>query len=167
MNIPLEIANKEFQKRREENKKKNKKIQPDKDKGLRTTEQKIEGATLRETTPDKSAALTKKLNIEGKKGKGPENSAMDKYGDQLKALLKNKEKLVGTKVEGDNRNKYQIQINKLKKRMKADGMKFNSLLNDVKKQEREGKFDRGEEGKTKNKLRAKMQSEKIGGSRGR
>ena len=37
----------------------------------------------------KSAALTKKLNIEGKKGKGPGNSAMDKYGDQLKALLKN------------------------------------------------------------------------------
>jgi hypothetical protein len=51
--------------------------------------------------------------------------------------------------------------------MKADGFKFKTLLNDVKKQEREGKFDRGEEGKAKNKLRAKMQSEKVGGSRGR
>ena len=49
--------------------------------------------------------------------------------------------------------------------MKADGFKFKSLLNDVKKQEKEGKFDRGAEGKAKNKLRAKIQSEKVGGSR--
>lgn len=109
----------------------------------------------------------KKLNIKGRKGFKPrEKNAMEKYGDQLKTLLKNKERLVASKV-GDGLNKYQFQINQLKKRMKADGFKFNTLLNDVKKQEREGKFDRGEEGKTKNKLRQKMQSEKVGGSRGR
>lgn len=109
----------------------------------------------------------KKLNIKGRKGFKPrEKNAMEKYGDQLKTLLKNKERLVASKV-GDGLNKYQFQINQLKKRMKADGFKFNKLLNDVKKQEREGKFDRGEEGKIKNKLRKKMESEKVGGSRGR
>lgn len=109
----------------------------------------------------------RKLNIKGRKGFKPrEKNAMEKYGDQLKTLLKNKERLVASKV-GDGLNKYQFQINQLKKRMKADGFKFNTLLNDVKKQEREGKFDRGEEGKTKNKLRKKMESEKVGGSRGR
>jgi hypothetical protein len=109
----------------------------------------------------------RKLNIKGRKGFKPrEKNAMEKYGDQLKTLLKNKERLVASKV-GDGLNKYQFQINQLKKRMKADGFKFNTLLNDVKKQEREGKFDRGEEGKIKNKLRKKMESEKVGGSRGR
>jgi len=109
----------------------------------------------------------KKLNIKGRKGFKPrEKNAMEKYGDQLKTLLKNKERLVASKV-GDGLNKYQFQINQLKKRMKADGFKFNTLLNDVKKQEREGKFDRGEEGKIKNKLRKKMESEKVGSSRGR
>ena len=128
------------------------------------------------TTPEQDAGMkdTKKtaqeLNKAGNKNFQPKKeaaTAMDKYGAQLKALLSNKEKLVGTAVKGDSRNKYQIQINELKKRMKADGMKFSSLLKDVKKQEREGTFDRGAEGKTKNKLRQKMQSEKIGGSRGR
>ena len=128
------------------------------------------------TTPEEDAGMkdTKKtaqeLNKAGNKNFQPKKeatTAMDKYGAQLKALLSNKEKLVGTAVKGDSRNKYQIQINELKKRMKADGMKFNSLLKDVKKQEREGTFDRGAEGKTKNKLRQKMQSEAIGGSRGR
>tara|TARA_Y100001938_G_scaffold129948_1_gene185444 strand:- start:42 stop:527 length:486 start_codon:yes stop_codon:yes gene_type:complete len=128
------------------------------------------------TTPEQDAGMkdTKKtaqeLNKAANKNFEPKKeaaTAMDKYGAQLKALLSNKEKLVGTAVKGDSRNKYQIQINELKKRMKADGMKFNSLLKDVKKQEREGTFDRGAEGKTKNKLRQKMQSEKIGGSRGR
>lgn len=109
----------------------------------------------------------KKLNIKGRKGFKPrEKNAMEKYGDQLKTLLKNKERLVASEV-GDGLNKYQFQINQLKKRMKADGFKFNTLLNDVKKQEREGKFDRGEEGKIKNKLRKKMESEKVGSSRGR
>jgi hypothetical protein len=160
-------AMKEYQDKRKENLEKNKSIQnKNNDKGLRTTESKIEGANLRETTVTESAKRTSDLNKAAKKKKDPPN-AMDKYGDQLKALLSNKDKLVGTKVEGDSRNKYQIQINKLKKRMKADGLKFNSLLSDVKKQEREGKFDRGAEGKTKNKLRQKMQSEAIGGSRGR
>jgi hypothetical protein len=106
----------------------------------------------------------KKLNIKGRKGFKP--NAMGKYGDQLKTLLKNKERLVASEV-GDGLNKYQFQIQKLKERMKADGFKFKTLLNDVKKQEREGKFDRGEEGKSKNKLRAKMQSEKVGSSRSR
>jgi hypothetical protein len=109
----------------------------------------------------------KKLNIKGRKGFKPKKpDAMGKYGDQLKTLLKNKERLVASEV-GDGLNKYQFQIQKLKERMKADGFKFKTLLNDVKKQEREGKFDRGEEGKSKNKLRAKMQSEKVGSSRGR
>ena len=40
--------------------------------------------------------------------------------------------------------------------MKADGVSFKKTLNSVKKQEREGKFDRGAEGKAKNKLRKKM-----------
>jgi hypothetical protein len=132
------------------------------------------------TTPEEDAGMkdTKKtaqeLNKAANKNFQPkkkvasdEDYMMSSYGDQLKALLSNKDKLVGTKVKGDSRNKYQIMINDLKKRMKADGMKFSSLLNAVKKQEREGEFDRGAEGKTKNKLRQKMQSEKIGGSRGR
>ena len=138
------------------------------------TKTKVESAN--KTTPEQDAGMvdTKKkaqeLNKAANKNFQPKKeaaTAMDKYGAQLKALLSNKEKLVGTKVEGDSRNKYQIQIQKLKERMKADGMKFNSLLKDVKKQEREGEFDRGAEGKTKNKLRQKMMSEKIGGSRGR
>ena len=128
------------------------------------------------TTPEQDAGMkdTKKtaqeLNKAANKNFQPNKeaaTAMDKYGAQLKALLSNKEKLVGTAVKGDSRNKYQIQIQKLKERMKADGFKFKSLLNDVKKQEREGTFDRGAEGKSKNKLRQKMMSEKVGGSRGR
>ena len=116
---------------------------------------------------EESKARTAKLNKDMRKGFKPDApDAMGKYGDQLKTLLKNKERLVASEV-GDGLNKYQFQIQKLKERMKADGFKFKSLLNDVKKQEREGKFDRGEEGKAKNKLRAKMQSEKIGGSRSR
>ena len=159
-------AMEEYHKERKANKEKNESIQPKNGKGLRTTENKIEGANLRETTVTESAKKTSDLNKAAKKKKDPPN-AMNKYGDQLKALLSNKDKLVGTAVKGDSRNKYQIQIQKLKERMKADGLKFNSLLKDVKKQEREGEFDRGAEGKTKNKLRQKMQSEAIGGSRGR
>tara|TARA_R100001460_G_C3521290_1_gene172586 strand:+ start:63 stop:563 length:501 start_codon:yes stop_codon:yes gene_type:complete len=148
-------------------KKENEKIKNDKRSYVPASEADTpEGDAGMKNTKEKAAALNK----EGRKGFKPKKepvTAMDKYGDQLKALLSNKDKLVGTKVKGDNRNKYQIQINELKKRMKADGLKFNSLLKDVKKQEREGQFDRGAEGKTKNKLRQKMQSEKIGGSRGR
>ena len=81
---------------------------------------------------------------------------VEDYQKQYKALLSNKDKLVGIKVEGDSRNKYQIQMNKLKQRMKDEGLKFSDLSKMVKKQEREGTFDRGAEGKAKNKLRKKM-----------
>lgn len=84
---------------------------------------------------------------------------VEDYQKQYKALLANKDKLVGTKVEGDSRNKYQIQMNKLKQRMKDEGLKFSDLSKMVKKQEREGTFDRGAEGKAKNKLRKKMAAE--------
>ena len=80
------------------------------------------------------------------------------YEAQVKALLENKEKLVKQKGS-DGRSKYAIQMDKLKKRMKEDGVKFNTVLNSVKKQEREGKLDRGAEGKAKNKLRKKMAAE--------
>jgi len=165
---PMTVKEKEekFADDRKKNKEKNEKIQnKNNGKGLRTTESRIEGANLRETTVTESAKRTSDLNKAAKKKKDSPN-AMDSYGAQLKALLSNKDKLVGID-SGDGRNKYQVQINKLKKRMKADGFKFNSLLRDVKKQEKEGKFDRGAEGKAKNKLRAKIQSEKVGGSRGR
>lgn len=152
MNIPLEVANKEFQEKRAKRKKE-----------LEEMNKKKDSVDPRANTKE-SKARTAKLNKEGRKGFKP--NAMGKYGDQLKTLLKNKERLVASEV-GDGLNKYQFQIQKLKERMKADGFKFKTLLNDVKKQEREGKFDRGEEGKSKNKLRAKMQSEKVGGSRGR
>ena len=46
--------------------------------------------------------------------------SVEGYEAQIKALLANKDKLSKEKTE-DGRNKYQIQINKLKKRMKADG----------------------------------------------
>ena len=152
MNIPLEVANREFQEKRAKRKKE-----------LEEMNKKKDVVNPRANT-EESKARTAKLNKDMRKGF--KQNAMGKYGDQLKTLLKNKERLVASEV-GDGLNKYQFQIQKLKKRMKADGFKFKSLLNDVKKQEREGKFDRGEEGKAKNKLRAKMQSEKIGGSRGR
>ena len=77
------------------------------------------------------------------------------YEAQVKTLLENKEKLSKIKTK-DGRSKYAVQINELKKRMKEDGVKFNAVLNSVKKQEREGTFDRGAEGKAKNKLRKKM-----------
>ena len=88
--------------------------------------------------------------------------SVEGYEAQIKALLANKDKLTKEKTE-DGRSKYAVQMNKLKKRMKEDGVKFNTVLNSVKKQEREGKFDRGAEGKAKNKLRKKMaeQPEKV------
>jgi hypothetical protein len=88
------------------------------------------------------------------------------FHDEMKKLLSQKDKLVGQDA-GDGRNQYQIKINDLKNKIKEynksqakkDGVpkvKFSQLLNSVKKQEREGKFDRGAEGKAKNKLRKKM-----------
>jgi hypothetical protein len=70
------------------------------------------------------------------------------YESQIKKLLSNKESMGG--------EKYAAAIGKLKKKMKADGASFKKTLSSVKKQEREGKFDRGAEGKAKNKLRKKM-----------
>jgi len=81
--------------------------------------------------------------------------SVEGYDAQIKALLSNKDSLT-KKVGKDGRNQYQVQINKLKKRMKDDGVSFNKALQGVKKQEREGTFDRGAEGKSKNKLRKKM-----------
>tara|TARA_R110000803_G_scaffold42245_1_gene90725 strand:+ start:98 stop:583 length:486 start_codon:yes stop_codon:yes gene_type:complete len=89
---------------------------------------------------------------------------------KMKKLLSNKDKLVKQDA-GDGRNQYQIEITKLKKKIKEynknetarDGLpkvKFGSILRDVQKQEREGTFDRGAEGKAKNALRKKMVREK-------
>ena len=84
--------------------------------------------------------------------------AVEGYEAQIKALLENKDSLT-KKMTKDGRSEYAVQMNKLKKRMKADGVKFNTVLNSVKKQEREGTFDRGAEGKRKNKLRKKIAAE--------
>ena len=86
------------------------------------------------------------------------------FQEELQDLLSKKDKLAKQDA-GDGRNKYQVEINKLKKKIKEYNkdlknnepkVKFNSLLQGVKKKEREGKFDRGAEGKAKNKLRKKM-----------
>ena len=68
------------------------------------------------------------------------------YESLLKKLLKNKSSLVEQKANG--RNKYQIRINDLKKQMKASGMKFSQLLEDVKGQEKEGSWSRTTKKKT-------------------
>ena len=98
------------------------------------------------------AEQRRKARLAGK----PVDLDSDRNRDR-KTQPSNKNKLVGID-SGDGRNKYQVQINKLKKRMKADGFKFNSLLKDVKKQEKTGTFDRGAEGKTKNALRKKLKT---------
>ena len=79
------------------------------------------------------------------------NEAVKEY----KRLLANKEKLV-KQESADGRNEFQIKINELKKSIKGQPFKFKDVMNDTLKQEREGKFDRGAEGKKKNKLRKKM-----------
>ena len=90
---------------------------------------------------------------------------------ELKKLLANKDKLVAQDA-GDGRNQYQVEIQKLKDKFKAENakakkqgfknikLKFGDTLKRVKKQEREGKFDRGAEDKTKKKLRKKMMDER-------
>ena len=92
------------------------------------------------------------------------NRTTKTFQEELQDLLSKKDKLVKQDA-GDGRNKYQVEINKLKKKIKEYNkdlknnepkVKFNSLLQGVKKKEREGKFDRGAEGKAKNKLRKKM-----------
>jgi len=90
---------------------------------------------------------------------------------ELKKLLANKDKLVAQDA-GDGRNQYQVEIQKLKDKFKAENakakkqgfknikFKFGDTLKHVKKQEREGKFDRGAEDKTKKNLRKKMMDKK-------
>jgi hypothetical protein len=97
------------------------------------------------------------------------------FGEELKKLLSNKDKLVAQEGKG-NRNQYQIEIQKLKDKMKAykksgkaikgETLSFGKLLKDVKKQEREGTFDRGAEGKKLKKLRTQMAEKKTKGKRG-
>ena len=62
------------------------------------------------------------------------------YESLLKRLLKNKDSLASQKANG--RNKYQVRIHDIKKKMKAQGLKFNLLLKDVKSQEKEGSWSR-------------------------
>ena len=100
MNIPLEVANREFQEKRAKRKKE-----------LEEMNKKKDSVDPRANTKE-SKARTAKLNKEGRKGFKP--NAMGKYGDQLKTLLKNKERLVASEV-GDGLNKYQFQIQKLRK----------------------------------------------------
>jgi hypothetical protein len=86
------------------------------------------------------------------------------FQEQMQDLLSKKDKLVKQDA-GDGRNKYQVAVDNLKKKIKEYNkdlknnepkVKFNSLLQGVKKQERAGTFDRGAEGKAKNKLRKRM-----------
>ena len=79
----------------------------------------------------------------------------DEAVKEYKKLLANKDKLVKQKSD-DGRNQFQIKINELKKSIKGQNFKFKDVMNDTLKQEREGKFDRGAEGKKKNKLRKKL-----------
>ena len=79
----------------------------------------------------------------------------DEAVKEYKRLLANKDKLV-KQESADGRNQFQIKINELKKSIKGQDFKFKDVMNDTLKQEREGKFDRGAEGKKKNKLRKKM-----------
>jgi|TARA_R100000501_G_C2521025_1_gene48260 hypothetical protein len=83
------------------------------------------------------------------------DEAVKKY----KKLLAQKDKLV-KKESDDGRNQFQIKLNELKKSIKGQHFKFKDVMKDTLKQEREGKFDRGAEGKTKKKLRAKMGQER-------
>ena len=96
------------------------------------------------------------------------------FQEQMQDLLSKKDKLVKQDA-GDGRNKYQVAVNNLKKKIKEYNkdlknnepkVKFNSLLQGVKKQEREGKFDRGAEDKNKKALRQKMLDKQDGSRRG-
>ncbi len=121
----------------------------------------------------------KKKIIEGEQDNGLELT-LDKFNvfgeKEMQKLLSNKDKLVKQKTK-DGRNQYQVEIQKLKDKLKAQTKKakdqgfkikykFNDLLNHVKRQEREGKFDRGAEEKNKNALRKKMLDKQDGSKRG-
>ena len=98
--------------------------------------------------------------------------AVNPFTDAMAKLLQQKDKLVG-KDTGDGRNQYQIEVQKLKNKIKSfnkehnlkgkNAHKFGNVLKMTKAAERRGEFDRGAEGKTKKKLRAKMagSAEKI------
>ena len=154
-----EKENKKFSDKREKRKKElaemNKNL---KDAPKRTDAQ--EGAMLRNTTVADSKKATSDLNKAARKTTDTSKKLeLSDYESQLKALLSNKDKLVKT-AHGDGSNKYSYQYRQLTKRMKAQGLKIGSLLKNIKKQEREGTFDRGAEGKSKNALRKKMYKER-------
>ena len=86
--------------------------------------------------------------------------------DKVRKALSNKDKLVGQKGT-QGRNKYQMEIQKIKDQVKGfKGLSFRDLLNKVKKEEREGKFDRGAEGKAKTAMRKKMLDKRDASKRG-
>ena len=120
---------------------------------------------------NRDTGFTKPKKEEEKKSdnKGLELT-LDKFNifgeKEMQKLLSKKDKLVKQKNK-DGRNQYQVEIQKLKDKLKAKSKqakdqgfdikyKFNDLLNHVKRQERKGTFDRGAEGKAKNKLRKRM-----------
>ena len=85
---------------------------------------------------------------------------------RVRKALSNKDKLVGQKGT-QGRNKYQMEIQKIKDQVKGfKGLSFRDLLNKVKKEEREGKFDRGAEGKAKTAMRKKMLDKRDASKRG-
>ena len=85
---------------------------------------------------------------------------------KVRKALSNKDKLVGQKGT-QGRNKYQMEIQKIKDQVKGfEGLSFRDLLKEVKKEEREGKFDRGAEGKAKTAMRKKMLDKRDGSKRG-
>jgi len=95
--------------------------------------------------------------------------------DKMAKLLQQKDKLVG-KDTGDGRNQYQIEVQKLKDKIKSfnkehnlkgkKAHKFGNVLKMTKAAERRGEFDRGAEDKTKKKLRKKMMDKKDFSKRG-
>ena len=102
------------------------------------------------------------------------NRTTKTFQEELQDLLSKKDKLAKQDA-GDGRNKYQVEINKLKKKIKEYNkdlknnepkVKFNSLLQGVKKKEREGTFDRGAEGKAKKAMRKKMLDKRDASKRG-
>ena len=130
---------------------------------------------------NRDTGFTKPKKEEEKKSdnKGLELT-LDKFNifgeKEMQKLLSKKDKLVKQKNK-DGRNQYQVEIQKLKDKLKAQTKKakdqgfdikykFNDLLNHVKRQEREGKFDRGAEDKTKKALRKKMLDKQDGSKRG-
>ena len=136
---------------------------------------------ISEEIKKRNDALKNKKTIEGEAPSKGLELTIDKgtiFGEkEMQRLLSKKDELVKQKTK-DGRNQYQIEIQKLKDKLKAKSkeakaqgfkslkFKFSDLLNHVKKQEREGKFDRGAEEKNKNALRKKMLDKQDGSRRG-